>query len=114
MSPNKTKIKECVTNILGNILKLSKLKVPVAITFHHLGKTQQFGTKFAREELSSIEAELKTALEKDALNLCSVDSNEPLLTTNIELTDKDRALHFFKELFKVDKFPELPATLELL
>ena len=99
MIPNRSKIEECVTSIMANILKLSKLKVPVAIAFHHYGKTQQFGTRFAREQLMNCNVELNKALEKDALCLCSLDEEEPLLTTNIDLTDKERALLYFSDLF---------------
>ena len=79
MSPNRKKIEDCVTNILSQVLKLSKLKIPVALAFHHLGRTQHFGTKAATEYLKD-DVDLTRALEVDALSLCSRSSLEPLLT----------------------------------
>jgi hypothetical protein len=98
MAPNK-KVEECVTGIMTNILKLSKMKVPCVVAFHHQGKSQQFGTQFARQHLHKSSSDLRRALEKDALALCSrnADQCEPLLSTNIQLTDKENAITHLKK-----------------
>ena len=64
------KIDYGVTSILTSVLNLCMLKVPVVVAFHYRGKTQQFGTKFAREQLQQYTAEINGALERDALCLC--------------------------------------------
>ena len=78
MSPKSKKIDDGVTSILTTVLKLCKLKVPVVVAFHYRGKTQQFGTKFAREHLQQYTAEINGALERDALCFCSSNDAEPL------------------------------------
>ena len=64
------------------------------VAFHYRGKTQQFGTKFAREQLQQYTAEINGALERDALCLCSSNDDEPLVSTNMDMTDKERALGY--------------------
>ena len=92
------------------------MKVPCVIAFHHEGKSQQFGTRFARQHLVKYKSDLRRALAEDALSLCSRndDQGEPLMTTNMELTERERAMSHFKQLFKMDENPKLPAKLELL
>ena len=102
-----------MTNILSQVLKISKLKVPLALAFHNLSRTQHFGTKSATEYLKD-DVDLTRALKVDTLSLCSRNSLEPLLTTNIEMTEKERALRYFKTCFKSKDIPRLPASLELL
>ena len=89
MAPNK-KIEECMTAIMTNMLRLCKMKVPCVIAFHHEGKSQQFGTRFARQHLVKYKSDLRRALAEDALSLCSRndDQGEPLMTTNMELTER--------------------------
>ena len=114
MSPKSKKIEDGVTCILTTVLKLCKLKVLVVVAFHYRGKTQQFGTKFAREHLQQYTAEINGALERDALCLCSSNDAEPLISTNMDMTDKERALGYFSDLFQNDDIPKLPAKIELL
>ena len=114
MSPKNTRIDDGVTSILTTVLKLCKLKVPVVVAFHYRGKTQQFGTKFAREQLQQYTAEINSALERDALCLCSSNDDEPLVSTNMDMTDKERALGYFSDLFKKDDITKLPDKIELL
>ena len=86
----------------------------MVVAFHYRGKTQQFGTKFAREQLQQYTAEINGALERDALCLCSSNDDEPLVSTSIDMTDKKRALGYFSDLFQNDDIPKLPAKIELL
>ena len=114
MSPKSKKIDDGVTSILTTVLKLCKLKVPVVVAFHYRGRSQQFGTRHAREQLQQHAAEMTFALERDALCLCSTNNDEPLVSTNMDMTDKERALGYFSDLFKNDDIPKLPAKIELL
>ena len=61
MAPNK-KIEEYMNAIMTNMLRLCKMKVPCVITFHHQGKSQQFGTRFARQHLVKYKSDLRRAL----------------------------------------------------
>ena len=36
------------------------------------------------------------------------------MSTNMELTERERAMSHFKQLFKKEEIPKLPAKLELL
>ena len=92
------------------------MKVPCVIAFHHQGKSQQFGTRFARQHLVKYKSDLRRALAEDALSLCSRNDGqgEPLMSTNMELTERERAMSHFKQLFKMEEIPKLPAKLELL
>jgi hypothetical protein len=54
------------------------------------------------------------ALERDTLCWCSSNDNDPLVSTNMDMTDKERAFGYFSDLFQNDDILKLPAKIELL
>ena len=101
----KKKVEEYMTGIITNMLRLCKMKVPCVIAFHYQGKSQQFGTHFARQHLVKYKSELRRALAEDALSLCSRndDQGEPLMSTNMELSEREKPMSHFKQLFKISE-----------
>ena len=110
MRTNRSKVKDCVTNILSNIIKLSALGVPAVVSLKYDEKVEVYGTQHAKNEILKGKKDIEEVLEKDRVALIS--SKDPLANEDIDLPAKERATKFFDEKFGLNDFPKLPSSLE--
>ena len=110
MRTNRSKVKDCVTNILSNIIKLSALGVPAVVSLKYDEKVEVYGTQHAKNAILRGKKDIEEVLEKDRVALIS--SKDPLANEDIDLPAKERAKRFFDDKFGLNDFPKLPSSLE--